>query len=235
MNLQTVQNTSTEFNAITSEMTTTYYISVPGSHLEEGCRRMSDMLTNPLLTSSMIKREVHAVDNEYYLGFHAVSNAYLLVRNFVKKDHPIEKFTCGNLETLLPDDNPEAVNRLRDELVQFHSKNYVGTGMTLAIQSPLSLPCLEKLILKNFQAIPRGESCLRREIKVPDCHKNPYQTKEFNRLYFVEGKEPTPYLTLTWALPPEVWQDYQRKPMDFWASLIADEREVGVAHRLRRE
>jgi hypothetical protein len=90
------------------------------------------------------------------------------------------------------------------------------------------------MITDNFNYIPEGEQSIRREIRIQNENKDPYDTLAFNKLYFISGKQSGHVMRVTWALPPESWMDTKAKSLDFLEVLMGN-LENGLEQSLRQE
>jgi insulysin len=101
------------------------------------------------MDESMVSKEVNAVNSEYEIGLSSDGWKFIHMLNLLSsKDHPLNKFSTGNLGTL----NKE---NIVETLKEFHRKHYSSNLMSLVIKSSTSLKDMEALIRSSdFNIIP---------------------------------------------------------------------------------
>jgi insulysin len=137
-------------NAYTAGDHTNYLFEVNHDAFDGALDRFADMFVAPILSASMIEREVNAVDSEFENNIKNDSwRAQQMFRNLVREDHPEHHFSIGNLDTLSGIERPE--------FVAFFDRYYSANQMALSLVSNASLDQLEDWARKYFSAIENKE------------------------------------------------------------------------------
>ncbi len=133
-------------NAYTASDLTNYQFQVLPDGFEGAIDRFSQFFISPLFTEEYTSREVNAVNSEHQKNImNDYRRRYRITSLFSKKDHPEQKFSTGNLETLGDID--------REELIGFYQKYYSANQMGLAMLSTHSLDQMEKWAQNYFSDI----------------------------------------------------------------------------------
>ncbi|ATD10240.1 insulinase family protein [Pseudoalteromonas piscicida] len=140
-------------NGSTRGDNTRYHFQMLSSSFSEGVNRLADAISNPLLNSEIISKAVLEVDSEFQGKINDEWRGTLeIVREQMHPRHPSSQFDVGN--KLIFDSVGDS---LYGELRKFHETHYVGSNIKVVLYSNLSLVELEKIAVKEFSAIPRGE------------------------------------------------------------------------------
>ena len=83
------------------------------------------------MKESCIEKEVYAVDEEYCLALEK-GDIYKYQAMFSIANHPFNKFTMGNKDTLLH-------SKIREELVNFYEKYYSSNIMNVVLYSDMEI------------------------------------------------------------------------------------------------
>ena len=124
-------------NAYTQGSKTNYYFSIDAQSMGPALNVFAHFFIDPLLSESMVDKEVNAVNSEYEID--VSGDGWKLMHLFTmlsKQDHPLSRFTIGNNESLKKKDVVRA-------LKQFHQEFYSSNLMALVIKSPHSLNDME--------------------------------------------------------------------------------------------
>jgi insulysin len=73
-----------------------------------------------------------------------------------RKDHPLNAFSTGNIETLGKIPESRGTN-IRDLMIEFYNKHYSANLMRVAIYGSESLDQLEKWAVDRFSPVPNKE------------------------------------------------------------------------------
>uniref|UniRef100_A0A7S4RX98 Peptidase M16 N-terminal domain-containing protein n=1 Tax=Ditylum brightwellii TaxID=49249 RepID=A0A7S4RX98_9STRA len=138
--------------------------------------RFSQFFKHPLFDSSMMDRELRAINSEYINAITSDTwRNYALLKASCDADHSFSKFGCGNYNTLTnggdmnmgkkegSEENEAVVVEggggtiPRLEVVEFWKKHYVGKNMKLVVVGKAHLDELEKLVHECFSDV-RGDS-----------------------------------------------------------------------------
>ena len=165
---------------------TNYYFSVTTQEndpsktsdaLEGGLDRLAQFFISPKFETSMVERELRAIDSEYRNGI--TSDAwrnYQFLKAVGNQNHPFANFGCGNYDTLTSKGSPIG------ELKKFWSSYYTTSNVRLAVAGRSSLDALQKTVEDTFGQLPHSDQPHRRN-KV-----NP-QSPVFPREHAVYGSE----------------------------------------------
>lgn len=140
-------------NAYTSSEETVYYFDVQNNYFEKALDLFSTFFYCPLFNESSTSREMTAVDNENTKNLQSDSwRDFQLLKSLSKSDHPLNKFSTGNLETLktIPEENN--IN-IRDVLIDFHKQHYSSNLMTLVVYGNQPLDTLQQWVEEKFSLI----------------------------------------------------------------------------------
>lgn len=147
-------------NAYTSPEHTNYFFDVKADALPQTLDRFAQFFIAPLFTPEYVTRERNAVHSEYRAK---IKDSYRrerdVFREIVNPDHPMSKFTVGNLETLADREG----DLVRDDLLKFYDDYYSADRMTLVVLGRESITELERLVLPLFAKVPRREAAARVE------------------------------------------------------------------------
>lgn len=142
-------------NAYTSPEHTNYFFDVKADALPKALDRFAQFFIAPLFTPEYVTRERNAVHSEYRAK---IKDSYRrerdVFREIVNGDHPMSKFTVGNLDTLADRDG----RPVRADLLQFYSDYYSADRMTLVVIGRESIAELEQLVLPLFAQVPKREA-----------------------------------------------------------------------------
>jgi insulysin len=101
-------------NAYTSLTNTNYQFEVSNESLEGGLDRFAQFFICPLLKEDAADREMQAVDSEYNMSLqHDAWRQFMLQQSLAHEDSLLNRFNCGNLETLKQEG-------IREVLLNFH-------------------------------------------------------------------------------------------------------------------
>ncbi|CAD8148619.1 unnamed protein product [Paramecium pentaurelia] len=144
-------------NAYTRGEETNYYMKINNERVVEALQVFAHFFIDPLLDSSMVDREVNAVNSEYEIAVSGdlwkISHLFQILSN-----KPIGRFTIGSLKTLK---DP------MKELVKFHSQYYSANIMSLVVKS--NYPDMAKWIREqsDFSQIPNLNLKKRQKLHLP--------------------------------------------------------------------
>ncbi|CAD8048703.1 unnamed protein product [Paramecium sonneborni] len=144
-------------NAYTRGEETNYYMKINNERVVEALQVFAHFFIDPLLDSSMVDREVNAVNSEYEIAVSGdlwkISHLFQILSN-----KPIGRFTIGSLKTLK---DP------MKELVKFHSQYYSANIMSLVVKS--NYPDMAKWIREqsDFSQIPNLNLKKKQKLHLP--------------------------------------------------------------------
>ena len=114
-------------NAYTSDSDTNYHFTIDSKSFPLALDKFAQFFTAPLLKHEFIDKEINAVDSESKKNM--LDDAWIqleLYKTLINKEHPINHYTCGDLESL-------KIANIYNDLKSFHETNYDAKYMTLAI------------------------------------------------------------------------------------------------------
>ncbi|MCH9618389.1 MAG: Protease 3 [Chlamydiia bacterium] len=207
-------------NAYTANDQTVYTFSIENSSLDIALDMFSRFFIDPLFKAEGIEREIHAVDNEF-LGFES-SDGWRL--NHIQKwegnkEHPNHKFSVGNKKTL------EKISR--DDLLKWHKKHYLPTGMNLVVYSNKKMEQLIKLVVDSFKEV---KSCSE---KAPQIEYKKITAKEQEgHITYMEPLQDIKEINITWEAPKDL-ADYDS--MQMIAHCISNQGEDSLSTHLKKK
>lgn len=227
-------------NAYTSDEETTYYMSVNADAFEGALDRFAQFFSKPLLAIDSVRREVEAVDAEHTMSMN--DDGWRLLSAFkttVDERHPFSRFTCGSLETLLPD----TVEDLHAALVEWNKVHYVGRKMRVCVVARDSLDDLERMVATCFRDVPAAETAAQSVVQEAaqvkraraDDRVEPWPSERLGRQLEVVPVREHRDVTITWPLPPrEPTEDgsLPRQPPELIASHLLGHEGSTTLHSL---
>eukprot|EP01069_Polyplicarium_translucidae_P005395 Polyplicarium_translucidae@DN2778_c0_g1_i2.p1 len=149
---------TSEVNGLTGNRMTQYFVEVDDSSVfPEAILRLGDAVTNPLLQSDMVLREVASINSEF--AKHAADDVVRLKRLIMAltdKDFPGRDAHWGNAKSLIEGSggDPEALARLASE---FHRRWYTANGANMAMVGRRSVVRMKDFATKAFSGLPAVE------------------------------------------------------------------------------
>ncbi|MCE2572416.1 insulinase family protein [Motilimonas eburnea] len=142
-------------NAYTAQDRTVYGFEVNDKVYGEALDRLGDVMRAPLLDEHYADKERSTVNAEQqtYKG-HDGRKLYALERFTLNPDHPMSRFSTGDLETLK--DKPGS--KLQDELVTFFNAYYSANLMKAVLYGPRDLATQEQLAKQYLTQIPNRDA-----------------------------------------------------------------------------
>ena len=211
-------------NAYTAQDATVYGFEVNDSAFGEALDRLGDVMNEPLLDGQYAEKERHTVnaENETYVD-NDMRKLYALQRYSLNPEHPMARFSTGNLETLV--DKPNS--NLQQELTAFFKANYSANNMKVALISPRSIKELQMVAAKYLTQIPNNN------VTIPVI-TTPLVTN--NQLALEVQMKPTVELKLLQVnfLVPSVKEDYMYQPGGYISRLLGSDHKGGLSDYLQK-
>ncbi|MBQ0720393.1 MAG: insulinase family protein [Gammaproteobacteria bacterium] len=139
-----------QHNAYTSLEQTNYFFNVDSAYLLDTLDRFAQFFVAPRFDAKYVDRERHAVDSEYQLKIKDDSRReWDVMSELLNPKHPLAKFSVGNLETLVNDDE----RPIRPDLLAFYQRFYSANLMTLVVLGNESLDQLEAAVKTRFSGV----------------------------------------------------------------------------------
>jgi insulysin len=180
-------------NAATSSQTTQFAFAVPHDGFAEGLKKFTAMFTEPLFTAEALKKEIHAVNQEYEM--HKDDDGWrqlFVMKNTANQKHPYHYFAIGTLKTL------GKVNH--DKIKKFYDKHYSANLMSACVYTVLPMDQAEALVQKQFGTIP-NRKLTRKNINVPLLDPALKGTAVWQK-----SLQTTHSITMKWELPKKLGQ-----------------------------
>ncbi|WP_022940925.1 insulinase family protein [Psychromonas hadalis] len=209
-------------NAYTSQESTVYGFEVNDKAFDEALDRLGDVMRSPLLDEKYAEKERHTVNAEHKTYFdNDMRKLYALQRYTLNPEHPMARFSTGDLTTLVDKEG----SKLQDELVNFFDEHYSANTMKVALTSPRSIAELEKVASLYLTQIPNKKTN-RPIILTPMLTAKELAIK-------VEMK-PTADIKLLQVnfLVPSVKDEYMYQPGAYISRLLGSDHQGGLSDSL---
>ena len=177
-----------QHNAYTSLEQTNYFFNVDSAYLFDTLDRFAQFFVAPRFDAEYVDRERHAVDSEYQLKIKDDSRReWDVLSELLNPKHPLAKFSVGNLDTLINDDE----RPIRPDLLAFYQRYYSANLMTLVVLGNESLEQLEAAVKSRFSAVLNhdtfvevsGESLFARDLPLQVNIKPEKEKRELSLLF----------------------------------------------------
>ena len=210
-------------NAYTAQDATVYGFEVNDSALPEALDRLGDVMRAPLLDEKYAEKERHTVNAEHKTYFdNDMRKLYALQRYSLNPEHPMARFSTGDLSTL--SDKPGS--NLQQELELFFKQNYSANTMKVAMTSPRSLANMQKIAVKYLTQIPNNN--VTKPVLI-----TPLLTDK--QLALEVQMKPTADLKLLQVnfLVPSVKDEYMYQPGGYISRLLGSDHKGGLSDYLK--
>ncbi|HBQ02094.1 MAG TPA: peptidase M16, partial [Halieaceae bacterium] len=137
-------------NAYTSSEITNYMITIENTAFPEALHRLSEFFSAPILDPGYIQKEKNAVNAEWSMRRESEGRSIYRLQRALLGEHPANRFTIGNLETLADKSDRE----LHPATIAFFEKYYSANLMSLVLISPLPAAEMAVLAEQYFSLIP---------------------------------------------------------------------------------
>lgn len=211
-------------NAYTAQDATVYGFEVNDNVFGEALDRLGDVMHAPLLDEKYADKERHTVnaENETYVD-NDMRKLYALQRYSLNPEHPMARFSTGDLTTLI--DKPGSI--LQQELELFFKQNYSANTMKVALTSPRSIENMQKIAVKYLTQIPNNN------VTKPVI-MTPLLTDK--QLALEVQMKPTAELKLLQVnfLVPSVKDEYMYQPGGYISRLLGSDHKGGLSDYLQK-
>jgi protease-3 len=212
-------------NAYTAQESTVYGFEVNDNAFAEALDRLGDVMRTPLLDEQYAEKERHTVNAEHKTYFdNDMRKFYALQRYSLNPEHPMARFSTGDLSTLV--DKPGS--NLQYELEQFFKQNYSANTMKVAMISPRSIEEMQDIAVKYLTQIPNNH------VTKPTII-TPLLTE--NELALEVQMKPTADLKLLQVhfLVPSVKDEYMYQPGGYISRLLGSDHKGGLSDYLQNK
>ena len=214
-----------QHNAYTSLAHTNYFFDINAEHFEGALDRFSQQFTSPLFNEEYVSREVKAVNSEYSSKLKDDGRRFFsAVKTILAKDHPYQKFSVGNLETLKDSDTTS----LRDALLEFYTAHYSANTMRLVLLGKESLPELAAWAKAKFANIKNHN------LAAPRITQELFDENFLPAQLEVQSIMDKRSMAVAFPIPsPTEYRDSQ--PVSYLANLIGHEGKGSLLSTLKTE
>jgi insulysin len=212
-------------NAWTATEHTCFYFDIQNQHFTEALDRFSQFFISPLLSDEFITKERKNIEAEFKLKLKDdIRRLYDVHKETINQRHPFSKFSVGNIDTLA-DRNDKSISK---EIKDFFNFYYQASGMTLAIEGPLTLEELTRLATEMFSGIKNNKSTL-----TPITE--PLYLPEHQSIYInVKPVKNDHQLIISFAME-SIDKFYQDKPESVLAYLLGHEGAGSILATLKQK
>ncbi|XP_031638507.1 nardilysin-like [Contarinia nasturtii] len=226
-----MQKSGGRSNAETRLDETFFHFDTRLEFLDDALDCFSQFFKAPLMLKAAMTREREAVESEFALhkNDRGVRLERLLSSVIGSPLHPSSAFTCGNLETLK---NNIADDVLYQKLHDFRKRHYSANRMYLCLQSSQHLDDLQEMANRHFSTIPNNH--LAGDDFSQFNHLNAFQSKFYEKVYFVESIDNISQIDITWCLEPMI-QHFKCNPDIYISQILGHEGEGSLLSYLRKK
>lgn len=202
-------------NATTHAHYTAWFFDIAADRLEQGLRRLVDMLARPLLTLDAVRQEATVIDAEFQmLTRHTDTLCEAALSQSVATPHRLHDFHVGNLQAF-----GEDYTALQQALKAYHQQFFRANGLVLWLQGPQSLETLTQYaeqIASAFSPVPTEFQPAEPPLRLNTCHSYGLNNATAERLY------------LSFALAAE-----HRQMLSLLREMLSDNAAHSLLARLR--
>lgn len=220
--IQFVKESGGKMNAYTASDRTVYMFSANNAAFEEALDRFSHFFIDPLLNTSSIERELHAVDQEHAKNIENDGwRQYMIFKETGNPNHPNAKFSTGNADTLrgIP----------REAIQKWYEQHYSANKMHLVIYSNLSLNELIQLTTQDFSEVPN------RNVKSEAIPASMMSEAQKGHILYIKPIKDLKTLSLTWELPTALAEEQESKAGDLIAYTLKSGSKNSLLALLKRQ
>jgi len=210
-------------NAGTGLENTNYFFDIDAAHLEPALDRFAQFFSAPNFDAKYVDRERNAVESEYRLKLRDDGRrGQDVLQEQVNPQHPLSKFTVGNLDTLADFDG----RPLRPELLAIYQKYYSANIMKLVVLGNQSLDRLQAMVEPRFGPVVNNQV-------VVDAPAAPlFAADQLPMQLHIVPLQNSRSLSLNFPLP-KMSPHWQKKPANYLAALLGHEGEGSLLEALK--
>ena len=211
-------------NAGTGLENTNYFFDIDAAYLESALDRFAPFFSSPNFDAKYVDRERNAVESEYRLKIKDDGRRMMdVLQEQINPQHPLSKFTVGNLETLADwEDRP-----VRDELLAIYKKYYSANIMKLVVLGSESLDELQAMVEPRFKVVENANV-------VVGAHSAPlFEPERLPMQISARPLQNSRELSLSFPLP-KMLPHWQKKPANYLAALIGHEGDGSLLDVLKK-
>jgi secreted Zn-dependent insulinase-like peptidase len=215
-------------NAGTGLENTTYFFDIDASYLEQALDRFAPFFSSPNFDAKYVDRERNAVESEYRLKIKDDGRRqWDVLQEQLDPNHPMAKFTVGNLQTLANRKGAEG-RPVREDLIDFYNQYYSANLMKLVVLGKENLDQLEAMIKPRFAPINNNNTQIA-------THTDRFiQAERLPLTISMAPLKDVRELSLSFQLPKMV-PHWQQKPASYIAGLVGHEGEGSLLQLLKNK
>lgn len=211
-------------NAYTSQDSTVYGFEVNDDFLGEALDRLGDVMRAPLLDEKYAEKERHTVNAEHKTYYdNDMRKLYALQRYTLNPEHPMTRFSTGDLTTLVDKEN----SKLQDELQLFFERYYSANLMKVAITSPRSIEQLQKIANLYLTQIPNKQ--VSKPVILTPLLNSDSTARKISMIPTADIK----LLQVNFLLP-SVKTEYMYQPGGYLTRLLGSDHQGGLSDTLQK-
>jgi len=215
-------------NAYTSLENTNYFFDIDAQHLEPALDRFAEFFISPNFDKAYVNRERNAVESEYRLKIKDDGRRqWDVLRELINPQHPLSKFSVGNLETLA-DNTGSPDGSVRADLLVMYDQYYSANLMKLVVLGTEDLEQLESMVSKRFSAVKD------RQAQVAPHGQAFFQAGQLPLEVQIAPVKELRELSLMFQLP-KTTPYWRLKPAQYMASLVGHEETGSLLNILKEK
>lgn len=220
--MQYITDNGGAVNAFTAPDRTVYMFSINNDAFVGAFDRFSHFFIDPLLSTSCIGRELHAVDQEHAKNIENDDwREYMILKETGNPAHPNASFSTGNAQTL--SGIPQTALR------NWYEEHYSADNMHLVVISPLPMEQLTDVTLQYFSQVPK------RETSFPTLPEQMTSASQRGHTIYIKPIKDLRRVSLVWELSPELSNDIEHHTADLVAYVLQNQSEQSLIADLKRE
>jgi insulysin len=210
------------YNAFTTREYTQYFFHIQPDNFTKGLDIFSAFFIAPLFSEEYVERERHAVHAEFKMHQKEDRWRQYYVDSLTSNlEHPANRFTIGNLDTL----SERQPGALRQALVKFYDSHYSADNMYFVAVTPDPIAQHLPSIKARLSQIPNRDVFKR---VLP--HR--WDRKSLSRFIHFKNLRDVQSLEVSFLLPSQ--KEYYLSPAtSYIASLMGDEGEGSILENLK--
>lgn len=212
------------YNAYTAAEHTNYFFEIDNDQLEPALDRFAQFFIAPLFSPEYVERERNAVHSEYMAKLKDDGRRERdIFREIFNQEHPLTKFTVGNLDTLADRDE----HSIRDDMLEFYEQYYSSHLMNLVVLGRGSLDELEAMVRSRFSEVKK------REVEIDSGYSPLFAANALPASLEIKPEKELRQLSFLFPVPNSDAL-YKTKPYSYIAHLLAHEGEGSLLSLLKR-
>lgn len=209
-------------NAYTCLQRTCYIFSISNDALSPALDRFGHFFISPKFEAEYLEREKNAVNSEWKRQFeHDGWRCQNLERSLSPKNHPMSRFSTGNLDSLKNID--------RNVALHWYKAHYTPEKMRLIVYSTQPLGALKRQVEKIFSQIPM------REVENKTFSSVMLTNERKAQIAYLEPKQERKYISLRFDLPVDLAADRDCRPDRLLSVILANSNSGSLLRKLKDE